>query len=84
MDDLAVGQGLETGQGDPVFKYVKLEHKDGVGFPQIIPATTSPVSSDKGSNVEVYREKKSHKRLSRLLKVVLFETSLVSTAILLL
>lgn len=71
-------QGLEEGGGrygggDPVLKCVKLEHKDGEVFPQIFP-TNLPSSSKEST---AYPEKKGHKKnISRLLKAILFETSL--------
>jgi len=73
-------QGLEEGGGhygggDPVLKCVKLEIKDGEVFPQIFP-TNLPSSSKEST---AYPEKRGHKKnISRLLKAILFETSLVS------
>lgn len=71
-------QGLEEGGdhyggGDPVLKCVKLEIKDGEVFPQIFP-TNLPSSSKEST---AYPEKRGHKKnISRLLKAILFETSL--------
>ncbi|KAJ6301451.1 hypothetical protein OIU77_015702 [Salix suchowensis] len=65
--------GGGCGGGDPVFKCVKLENNDGEVFPQIFP--TNLPSSNRESIA--YTEKKGHKKnLSRLLKAILFETSL--------
>ena len=67
--------GGRCGGGDPVFKCVKLEHKDGEVSPRVFPSNLP--SSNRESIA--CTEKKGHKKnLSRLLKAILFETSLVS------
>ncbi|CAK7327523.1 unnamed protein product [Dovyalis caffra] len=69
---LEKGGGCGSG-GDPAFKYVKSEQRDGAVFPQIFPTTLPSTNKE----FIAYPEKKRHKKnFSRLLKAILFETSL--------
>lgn len=75
MDGLVepVSEGGGRGRGDRVFKYVKMEHKDAVAFPKVLQALPSSQEP-----IDRPIKKKSHSSFARVLKAVLFETSLVS------
>lgn len=56
---------------EPVFTYIAVGEKDGVVFPKILPGLSE--GKDGGG---IGKKKDGHRSLSRILKAVLFETSL--------